>query len=90
MLNLSKNRFSGTISSLCKISNAFLNLASNNFSGEVTSSLGLLTQLETLSLSKNSFYGLPMKNCSSLSLVDWETIDSLDKYQLGLGRVCHC
>ena len=70
MLNLCKNRFSGTISSLCKISSGFLNLANNNISGEVPSSLGLLTQLETLSLSKNSFYGLPMKNCSSLSFVD--------------------
>ncbi|XP_023877014.1 receptor-like protein EIX2 [Quercus suber] len=102
ILNLSENRFSGSISSICEINggllkyldlshnllsgklpNCFmhwpnlviLNFTGNNFYGEVPSSLGLLSQLQTVSLSYNSFSGdlpLSLKNCSLLTFINFE------------------
>lgn len=75
-LDLSDNRLSGELPD-CWMHMMegliILNLAMNNFSGKISSSLGYLSQLETLHLCKNNFSGeLPtsMKNLTSLRILD--------------------
>ncbi|TYJ36352.1 hypothetical protein E1A91_A05G301600v1, partial [Gossypium mustelinum] len=79
VLNLVKNRFTGSLDPVCKITKLseclfqllVLNLDNNNFSGEIPTSLGSLFSLKALNLHNNSFSGeipLSLKDCSNLNL----------------------
>ena len=60
MLNLSKNRFSGTISSLCKINSGFLSyldLSENRLSGQLPNCFMHWRKLVILNLASNNFSG---------------------------------
>ncbi|PPR92678.1 hypothetical protein GOBAR_AA27989 [Gossypium barbadense] len=70
-INLSKNKFTGSVSPICNI--IALNLGDNGFSGSLPSSLGYLISLEMLSLRGNKFSGeLPssLQNCAKLKFLD--------------------
>ncbi|XP_052883592.1 receptor-like protein EIX2 [Gossypium arboreum] len=72
-INLSKNKFTGSVSPICNIIGEALNLGDNGFSGSLPSSLGCLISLEMLSLRSNKFSGeLPssLQNCTKLKFLD--------------------
>ncbi|GKV51010.1 hypothetical protein SLEP1_g57687 [Rubroshorea leprosula] len=75
-LNLSKNRFNGSISSLCAMTGMsleFLDLSSNQLSGELPDCMMHWSSLQILNLANNHFFGKFPSFVGSLSLI--ETFD---------------
>ncbi|GKV30622.1 hypothetical protein SLEP1_g39416 [Rubroshorea leprosula] len=75
-INLSTNRFNGSISSLCAIigmSFNFLDLSSNQLSGELPDCMKRWSSLQFLNLANNDFFGKILSSVGSLSLI--ETFD---------------
>ncbi|GLU19470.1 hypothetical protein SLE2022_357200 [Rubroshorea leprosula] len=75
-INLSKNRFNGSISSLCAMTGMsleFLDLSSNQLSGELPDCMMHWSSLQILNLANNHFFGKISSFVGSLSLI--ETLD---------------
>ncbi|GKV30624.1 hypothetical protein SLEP1_g39418 [Rubroshorea leprosula] len=75
-INLSKNRFNGSISSLCAMTGMsldFLDLSSNQLSGELPDCMMHWSSLQILNLADNNFFGNFPSFVGSLSLI--ETFD---------------
>ncbi|GKV45914.1 hypothetical protein SLEP1_g52940 [Rubroshorea leprosula] len=75
-INLSKNRFNGSISSLCAMTSMsleFLDLSSNQLSGELPDCMMHWSSLQILTLANNHFFGKISSFVGSLSLI--ETLD---------------
>ncbi|GKV30605.1 hypothetical protein SLEP1_g39399 [Rubroshorea leprosula] len=75
-INLSKNRFNGSISSLCDITGMsieFLDLSSNQLSGKLPNCMMYWSSLQILNLANNHFFGKIPTFVGSLSLI--ETFD---------------
>nr|XP_023877016.1 receptor-like protein EIX2 [Quercus suber] len=73
ILNLSKNQFSGSISSLCKINGqllAYLDLSNNRLSGRLPNCFMQWPKLVILNLAGNHFFGEVPSSLGSLSVLN--------------------
>ncbi|KAK7831149.1 receptor-like protein eix2, partial [Quercus suber] len=73
ILNLSKNQFSGSISSLCKINGqllAYLDLSNNRLSGRLPNCFMQWPKLLILNLAGNHFFGEVPSSLGSLSVLE--------------------
>jgi EIX receptor 1/2 len=78
-LNLSKNRFSGSISSICKIKGgllSYLDLSNNILSGKLPNCFMHWRNLVILNLAGNKFFGEVPSSLGSLSLLEMLKLSS--------------
>ncbi|KAH7522742.1 hypothetical protein FEM48_Zijuj07G0170800 [Ziziphus jujuba var. spinosa] len=89
VLDISRNQLAGKLSNCWSQFNklVIISLANNyELSGEIPTSIGSLTNINSLRLTNNKFTGqlpLSLKECENLVVLMWEAINYQEQYQLG-------